>query len=322
MTRPFRFGVQSYFAESADDWREQVRRAEGNGYDVFTVADHYFGPGPAMSAANHGLQNLACIPAMATALEATETIRVGSRVICCDYHQPVVLAKSLATLDFLSDGRLEIGLGAGWVASEYEAMGLDMDRAGVRIDRMIEYVDLLKKSFAEGQLDVRGDHVTVTGMEAVPKPVQSDPPIMIGGGSPRVLRIAGQLADIVSLNFDNSEGKIGAVGVGSGYAARTKEKVSWVAEGAGDRFDDVEIEIGGYFTIVTDDAEAASAALAARFGMPPDGLDGHMHTLIGSVDQICDELERRRDGYGITYTTVPVGVADAFAPVVERLAGR
>lgn len=321
MVKPFRFGVSSYFAESATDWVDQVRTAESLGYSVFTVADHYFGPGPAMKRAVASDQNVAAIPAMATALAVTDTLRVGSRVLCCDYHQPVVLAKSLATLDFLSDGRLEIGLGAGWITSEYEAIGVPMDAPGVRIDRMIEVIDLLEKSFGNGELDVRGEHVHATEFEASPKPVQKNPPLMIGGGSKRVLGTAGRLADIVSLNFDNSEGRLGAVGIGSGFADKTLEKVGWVRQGAGDRFDDLEIEIGAYFTVVTDDRQAAMAAMAERFGMPPDGLEGHMHALVGSVDEICVELERRRDAYGISYVTVPIKLAKPFAPVVERLTG-
>ena len=140
----FRFGVQAYAADSATEWTELARGAEDLGYSCLSVADHYFGPGKAMTEASHPAQNLAAIPAMAAAAAVTERIMIGSRVMCVDYHQPVVLAKSLATIDLLSDGRLEAGLGAGWITSEYEAMGIPMDRAGVRIDRLIEYVELVQ----------------------------------------------------------------------------------------------------------------------------------------------------------------------------------
>ncbi|MDH3753986.1 MAG: LLM class flavin-dependent oxidoreductase, partial [Acidimicrobiia bacterium] len=211
---PFRFGVQTFNTVSAADWREQAVRAEGQGYDVLSVADHYIGAGPALEAAAHPVQDIACIPAMATALAATSTLRVGSRVIACDYHHPVVLAKSLVTLDYLSDGRFEPGLGAGWITSEYEAMGIEMMSAGRRIDKLVEVIDLVRATYRPGELDIDGEYVHAVGFEATPRPVQPAPPIMVGGGSPRVLGLAGRHADIVSINFDNSEGKLGAVGVG------------------------------------------------------------------------------------------------------------
>src|SRR5687767_2999712 len=122
--RPFRFAVQAYSAESAGAWRDLARKVEELGYSTLHLADHYIGPGPALSATNHPVQTLAAVPAMAVAAEATTTLRVGSRVLCIDYHHPVVLAKELATIDVLSEGRLEAGLGAGWLAGEYEAMGI------------------------------------------------------------------------------------------------------------------------------------------------------------------------------------------------------
>ena len=148
---------------------------------------------------------------MAVAAEATTTLRVGCRVLCVDYHQPVVLAKELATLDLLSDGRIEAGLGAGWLAGEYEAMGIPFAPPAPRIDRLAAVIDLLRACFAGGEVKIDEAGVFAQGFEAVPKPVQpGGPPIMIGGGSPRVLRLAGAKADIVSLNFDNSSGRIGA----------------------------------------------------------------------------------------------------------------
>ena len=149
---------------------------------------------------------------------------------------------------------------------------------------------------------------------------------MIGGGSPRVLGIAGREADIVSLNFDNRSGILGPDSVGSGSAAHTAEKIDWIREGAGDRFadgtfDDLELEIAAYFTMVTDDRGAALTAMAARFGAEPAQLDDHPHTLIGSVDTICEQLAERRETYGISYVTFGASAADSVTPVVERLAG-
>ena len=164
--------------------------------------------------------------------------------------------------------------------------------------------------------------MTATGFTAVPAAVQEGGvPIMIGGGSPRVLKMAGRLADIVSINFDNSAGKIGAHGIGSGTADGTAQKVQWIKDGAGERFSDIELEIGAYFVGVTDDTAATLDAMSAAMGMTPEVLAEHPHALVGSVDQICNTLEQRRENYGISYINVAVRNMTAFAPVVERLTG-
>jgi probable F420-dependent oxidoreductase len=323
MSRLFRFGVQSYAPESGDQWRALARRAEELGFSTFSVADHVIGPGPALKATNHPVQTVAVIPAMAVAAEVTERIRIGSRVLCIDYRNPVMLAKELATLDFFSNGRLEMGLGAGWLANEYAAMGVPFDAASVRLDRLEETIALLRASFADGELDQQGTHVHAVGFEAVPKPVQRPmPPLMIGGGSPRVLGIAGREADIVSLNFDNSSGKLGAEGVGSSTAELTEQKIAWIKAGAGERFADIELEIGAYFTVVTPDTGTEMLQrMAANFGMGADEFADHPHALIGSVESICDRLVERRERYGISYITFGVTAMESVAPIVERLTG-
>jgi probable F420-dependent oxidoreductase len=318
MTMPFRFGVQAYAPETAAAWREQARRAEDLGYSTFSVADHLLGPGPALKPTNHPVQTVAAIPAMAVAAEATSTIRIGCLVLCCDYRNPAMLAKELATLDFFAGGRLEIGLGAGWLANEYEAIGIPFRPAGERIDRLEETVGLVR-AFASGEmLDIDGTHVHAVGFEGVPAFVQP-PRIVVGGGSPRILRLAGRVADIVSLNFDNSAGRLGPEAFGSGLAEGTAQKVAWGREGAGAR--EVELGISAYFTFVTPDGPGLVSMLAPRFGMSPDQLAGHGHALIGSVDEICDVLVERRERLGISYVTVQGAVMDDFAPVVSRLAG-
>lgn len=322
MNHPFRFGVQTYTAPTPEHWREQARRAEALGFDVLNLADHVIGPGPALAATNHPVQDVAAIPAMTVAAEATTTLRVGCRVLCVDYRNPVMLAKELATIDFFSGGRLEVGLGAGWLENEYHAIGVGFDRAGVRIERLLEQIAVLRACFGEGEVDVTGDHVHAVGFEGVPKPVQRPaPPLMIGGGSPRVLGIAGREADIVSLNFDNSSGKIGPAGVGSSTADLTADKIEWIRAGAGDRFDDLELEIGAYFTIVTDDRLGTLWKTAPMLGLTSEQLADHPHALVGSVEEICDQLVKRREEYGISFITVGGAAMDAFAPVVDRLAG-
>jgi probable F420-dependent oxidoreductase len=323
MTRPFRFGCQAYHATSRAEWRDTARQAEDLGYSSFMLADHYLGPGPALTATNHPVQTLAAVPAMAVAAEATTTIKVGARVMCIDYRNPVVLVKEMATLDLLSDGRLEMGLGAGWLRGEYEAMGVPWDPAGVRVTRLGEVVRMAKQFFAGGELAVESAvGVRAVGFEGVPRSVQQPhPPIMIGGGAERVLKLAAREADIVSFNFDNSSGKIGPDVPMSG-AESMERKVAWVREAAGDRFEQLELEVGAYFTFVSDGAEGIAEAMGQRFGMSREQMLTHPHGLFGSVDSICDELERRRELYGISYVTVGSSVAEAFAPVVARLSGR
>ncbi len=325
MTHPFRFGWQAFNAESAADWRDKARRAEALGYSSFMLADHYIGPGPALAATFHPVQGIAAVPAIAVAAEATSTIKVGARVMCIDYRNPAVLIKEMATLDFFSEGRLELGLGAGWLQGEYEAMGVNWDPAGTRVSRLEDVVQMAKLLMGDGEVDFvgrDGTGVRAVGFEGLPKTVQRPhPPIMIGGGSKRVLSLAGREAQIVSFNFDNSSGKIGP-GVPTSDADATDQKVAWVREAAGDRFDSLELEIGAYFTFVTDQGQATAEAMAPRMGLTVDQMLNHPHALIGSVDTICDELERRRERYGISYVTVGDAAADAFAPVVARLAGR
>ncbi len=191
------------------------------GYTTLFATDHYFGPGSIASTSGHRPVDVAPIAAMTAAAGVTDVLRVGCRVFNVDLHHPVVLAKEMATLDMLSDGRVEVGLGAGWVEAEYEGLGVTMDRPGVRIERLGEMVDVLKAHWSGLDLEVDGTYFHASGFAGRPDPVQKPhPPIFIGGGRQRILRTAGRLADIVSFNFDNSSGKLGSSSVAStGYAA-------------------------------------------------------------------------------------------------------
>jgi probable F420-dependent oxidoreductase len=323
---PYRFAVQAFSAPTGAAWRALAREVEALGYSTLHLADHYIGPGPKLDPTNHPVQDLAAVPAMVSAADATTTLRVGCRVFCTGYHNAVVLAKELATIDLLSDGRLEAGLGAGWLANEYEAMGVPMPAAGERIRMLEETLDVVEASFAGGPVSVDGRHVHATGFEARPPAVQQPrPPIMIGGGAPRVLRLAGRRADIVSLNFDNSSGVIGFDGLMSSTAERTQAKLAWISEGAstrtdGKRLEDLEIEIGSYFTVVDPTGQAVERT-AAGFGMTVEQFRAYPHALAGSVAEIVDEIRRRREELGITYYTVNANAMQDFAPVVAALAG-
>ena len=321
--RPFRFAVLGgAYTWSGRELRELARRVESLGYDTFQMSDHVAGPGPALEATGHPPSGMAALPALTAVAAATERLRVGSLVNCVDYHHPAVLANEMATLDRLSDGRLELGLGAGWLAGEYEALGIRFDPVATRVDRLGEATRLVKRLFGGGPVSFRGEHFRVEGFEGAPRPVQGPrPPVLIGGGSPRVLRLAGREADIVSLNFNNRSGLLGADGVRRSTADETLRKIGWIREGAGARFDELELHIGAYFSAVTDDAAAAIGPLCRSFGLSEEEVRAHPHMLVGSVDAICDELVRRREVYGISYVSVPADLAEAFAPVVQRLAG-
>ncbi len=319
---PFRFSVQAFEAESGRQWTDIARRAEDLGYSTLFTTDHYFGPGEIAESSGHRPVDVAPLTATMAAAAATSRLRVGCRVFCVDYHNPVVLAKELATIDMLSEGRLEVGLGAGWVAAEYDGIGITMDRAGVRIERLGEVVEVLQAHWGGQPLDVQGTYVHASGFSGRPLPVQQPrPPIFIGGGAPRVLKLAGRLADIVSINFNNAAGKLGSGSVASSTKAATAEKIGWIRDGAGDRFDAIELEIAAYFVAVSDDPTEALEGMARRFGVTPEELSEHPHALIGSLDEICEKLQQRRSELGVSYINVAQRNMDDFAPVVARLSG-
>lgn len=321
--RPFRFAVQSFSAGSAAQWRDRARQVEALGYSALHLADHILGPGEAIAPTMHPVQELAAVPAMAMAAEATQTLRIGCRVFCVDYRIPAVFAKEAATLDLLSEGRLEVGLGAGWLRNEYDAIGIDFEPAAHRIERLAEVIALLKAHAAPEALALKGKYVRVRGYEGRPETVQKPhPPIMIGGGSRRILELAGREAQIVSFNFNNRSGVLGPEGVQSGTPEATDRKVSWVKGAAGDRFEALELEIGAYFVSIGKDWLSACTAMGRIFGLEPDAMRAHPHALFGSEDEVCEELIRRRERYGIHYITIGDDQIEAMAPVVARLAGQ
>jgi probable F420-dependent oxidoreductase len=323
--RPFRFALQCFNTTSPASWRSLIAKTEAHGYSTFFLADHFLSAGPALDSTFHPPQMLAALLAMA--LEQTTTLRVGCRVFCNDYHHPFMLAKEAATMDYLSGGRLEFGIGAGWIKNEYAAVNLPFDEFPERYNRFAEFVHAYKAFMGGEPLDIKGDFIRWSGFSGTPSPAQKPyPPLMIGGGSRKILHFAGQEADIVSLNFNNRAGMLGPDGMASGMAAATAKKIDWIQSGAGARFGDIELEIGAYNTIITDHPLPTAAAIGTALGMQPEDILAHPHCLIGSVDAICDELQRRREAYGISYITVlddgQNNMVDAFAPVVARLAGK
>jgi probable F420-dependent oxidoreductase len=318
--RPFRFAVQAANAPSSTEWRSTARKVEHLGYSTLFLADHYLGPGPAQRAAHTPRQDLAPIAAMAAAAAVTDTLRVGCRVFCIDYHVPAVLAKEAATLDMLSDGRLEFGIGAGWSDGEYRAMGLDFDTAPRRIAKLREVVALFKAHCAGEELDCRGEFVNVQGYAGRPRTVQRPhPPIMIGGGRQRVLSFAGREADIVSISNVPFVERNDA---GLTPAEEIDRRIGYVRSAAGERIAGLDIESSPYFTAVTDDPTAALASITETTSIPLPVLTGHPNVLVGSVPSIIETLQARRETLGINYVTVQQEQLAAFAPVVAALAGR
>jgi probable F420-dependent oxidoreductase len=307
--RPFRFGVQEHRATSAEGWREKARLVETIGYSTLYLPDH-FG------------DQLGPIAALMSAADATTRLRVGSLVFDNDYRHPIVLAKEAATLDLLSDGRLDFGIGAGWLASDYEQTGIPLDPPGIRIERMAEALQIIKSFFAGGAVSFAGKHYTVQGVEGAPSPVQKPhPPIVLGGGGKRMLRLAGREADIVSVNFNLSEGRVNRNLVRTGMADATDEKVAWIKEAAGERFSEIEMSVTVFVANVTDDRISVAEAMAAGLQSEPGEILQTPHFLIGTVEQIIEDLQARRERYGISYVIVPDEAAQSLAPVVERLTG-
>jgi probable F420-dependent oxidoreductase len=323
MTRPFRFSIQAFSSPTRKEWVELAHKVEASGFSALHVADHYLGPGSMIEGTGHRVQAMALIPAMTAAAMVTSTLRIGSRMACVSYHLPTILTKEMATIDVLSEGRLEVGLGAGWLEREYEALGIPFETPGKRIQLLRETTEFMIQAFAaEGELDYRGEFVQSHGYTAVPATVQRPhPPIMIGGGAPKVLRLAGELADIVSVNFNNSSGVVGAGSIASSTAEETHKKIEWIREGAGDRFDSLELETATYFISVEGRSQITPEAVMTRTGMDLTTLQAFPHAAVGSVDQICEELQRRREEYGFSAITVGDAHLDAFLPIVERLAG-
>ena len=310
--RTFRFAAQLSKAPdgTARSWAEQARKAEDLGYATLLMPDH-FG------------DQLAPTPALVAAADATTTLRVGTLVYDNDYRHPLVLAKEAATIDVLSGGRLELGLGAGWMRTDYEQSGIAYDSPGVRVDRFAEGVAVIAGLLeSDDPFSFAGKHYTVTDHTLLPRPLQRPrPPLILGGGGRRVLSVAGRWADIVSINVDLRAGTGGPEAAPNATPAATRQKVAWVKEAAGARFDDIELNCLIGFAMITDDGQGVVDAMAPAFGLDPaDALHVPL-ALIGTLDEMVEELQWRRQEYGISYFSVEADCWEALAPVVARLAG-
>ena len=321
MAHPFRFGLYADSTDSRESWIAQARCAEQAGYSTLLLGDHvsYGGFAPLLG--------------LLSAADATTRLRFGCHVLGVDFRNPVMLAQEIVSFDLLSGGRLEFGAGTGWLNTDYAATGISFDAAGARVGRLAETVAIIKGLAGDQPLTFEGEHYRVCDAALYVKPVQQPhPPLYIGGGSKRVLSLAGREANIVGLNARiTASGQLDGTSVGSDA---TLQKVGWVREAAGRRFQEIELNVIVNRIIVTDDRRRGVADLAAWIeGFPAEVVSGYdtrpetllqsPHFLVGSVEQIIADIQERRERYGISYYSLFVE-PDTRAHVdciVEHLSG-
>ena len=305
--RPFRFGAKAVKATSAKEWTDLVRRAEDLGYASFHMDDHF------------GNQ-LAPVPALMAAADATSKILIGPHVAGVDFRNPVLFAKECATIDLLSEGRFTLGIGAGWSNKDYASAGIKQDSAGMRIDRLGEAVSVMKGLWGEGPFSFDGEHYQVAEVDGAPKPF-SKIPVMIGGGGPKILALAAEKADIVGINPKIVGRSINPRSMATTAAETMDEKVAWVREAAGDRFDDLELQLQVFVTVVTDQPQEAAEKVSPIFGLPPEVILAAPFYQIGSIEQITEDIQAIRERWGISYILFQNDGTAPMAPVVAKLSG-
>ena len=308
--RKFRFGVQLVNAGSHASWGEVARRAEDLGYSSLFLPDH-FG------------DQFAPVPALAAAAAVTTTLRVGALVWDNDYKHPVVLAKEAATIDVISGGRLEFGIGAGWMNTDYEQSGIPKDPASVRIARLTEAVAIYKGLWGPGEFSFEGEHYQIANLDGLPKPVQQPhPPLLIGGGGPKMIALAAREADIVGINPTIAKGYVDASSASEMAPAHVGKKVDRLRDEAGDRFPDLELNVLVFATMIGQSASGRSEEMAKLLSITVDDLDATPHAWVGDTSTVADQIRAARERWGTSYFVVQGEVAmEKAAPVVAELAG-
>jgi probable F420-dependent oxidoreductase len=310
VSKTFRFGVGVSKGRSRKEFTDLARKVEDLGYSTLFVPDHFV---------DH---DLAPTIALAHAAAVTDTLRVGTFVLGNDYKHPVVCAREMASLDLLSDGRLELGIGAGWMTADYEKAGMRLDKPSVRIARLAESITIMKGLFADGPFSFKGEHYTITDLDGMPKPVQQPVPFVIGGGGPKILGLAAREASIVGINANLRSGRGDSPDAAQSLTpAETDKKIQWVRDAAGARLDDLELQTLVGFVYMNDNADAVLDGIAGAFGVSKDEARLAPPCLVGTEDEIVASLEERRDRWGISYHVIDDNAVDQFAPIVARLAG-
>jgi probable F420-dependent oxidoreductase len=310
-TRRFRFGVSiiARLAASIDAWRDEVLRVESYGYSTVCLSDHV-----------NDLQ-FASVPAIARAASFSSEMRFGTLVFNNDFRHPVMLAKEVATLDVMTGGRYEFGIGAGWMRDDYSSLNLRRDPGSVRVERLAEAIQVIKGCLACGRFDFQGKHYQLSGIEGWPQPVQVPfPPIVIGGGTREILTLAAREADVVSLNPVHRKG---VRGQGPQLTASAlAERAHWVRDAAGTRYGNLEINIVIRGVRVTDRVQDAAEEIGSRFDLTADEAMASPYLLIGSVDAISTRLHELRESYGASYFTIRDSDSAAMAPIIAKVSGR
>ena len=311
--KPFRFGVRVANAQSQSEWKYMARKVEGLGYDTLNVPDHL-------------ADVIAPLPALVSAAEATQRLRVGTNVLNNDFRHPVLVAREAATVDLLTNGRLQLGLGAGSIRAEYEQAGLDFDRGAVRVERLSEAIGILKGLLRGDRVTFTGQHYRITGHAISPLPVQKPhPPILIGGNGPQLLRLAAREANIVGLSgITFRDGGAAPPDLSGWRMSAVDERIALVREAAGDeRWARLELNALVQRVIVTNDRRRAAEELTSRWSqLSADEILQTPYMLIGTIEQIIEDLGARRERWGISSYTVRESEMDTFAPVVAQLAGK
>jgi probable F420-dependent oxidoreductase len=320
-TRPIRFGFTAGPSAKRQKLLDSARTVEALGYSTFGLADHLVRPFAPL------------VAGMAVA-DATTTLRVTQTVLAQDFRQPVVLAKELATLDVLSEGRLQVGLGAGWLRQEYEDSSMRFPPASERIERLEETAIILKGLFGEEPFSFDGTHFRIHEVRGTPTPAQRPhPPIMIGGGGPKVLAVAARQADIVQLMPSNRGGRT-SLDPSQFSAPAIEEKIGWIRDAAGSRFDDIELSAQLLECAVTDRPAEQLSDLAQRITGVIESMGGGRIDLgeedlrtspivaVGPLDEVCEKLVATRDTYGINYFAAPIDARpEVLADVIAAVAG-
>ena len=295
MHRPFRFGVVTAYTQSHTAWITTARRVEELGYATLLIPDRV------------SIGSLAPLTALAVAAQATTSLRIGSYVFCNEYRHPVLLAREAATLDLLSGGRFELGLGAGVGPSEFQRIGIPFANAGTRVGHLEETLQVMKQLFTEETVNFSGKYYTITELKGNIRPVQQPHlPLLVAGAGERMLKLAAREADIIAIGS-----KIAAQGVDPADAT-LEQKIAWIKEAAGDRFADLEL-CQTIFDLEITDSGTALSSQPGGWSIPSRPL---------TTEQAVAHLLEQRERYGFSYLQVSAGQVENFAPVVARLAGK